>query len=621
MSQTDENQTPLLDRIHAENLTELARKRFAYHLSDAELRVLRDSAISRDPYQPQTNAPRPEIRPELVRWLASDPEAVPFIDPKGIRVLGITLPRVLNLAHCHITVPLDFRVSTIKGGINLQSAVTRDIYLWDCSVEGAVEADGIDAHGPIFLRGSRFSGEVRLGGAQVKGDLDCRGAKLVVEEENALDADGAEIGGNVFLIDGFESSGTIRLHGAQIKGDLDCTGAKLDVKEGDALFAECAVIGGNVLLSESFTSSGTIRLPGARINGDFDCRGARLKVEEGDALVAYGAEIGGNVLMSGGFECSGRIWLLGARIGGLLTFWGAQVAKVECRNLQISTDLFWIGIRKTIYTSLDLTGVKVKNLREDKASWPDQGHLHLDGLVYEEVTLHRQPTTSDIERGRLTEELELNVKERVGWLMLQPEKRRTEADPWMQLSKHLEGKGNRKGAKHVVYRYRCLLAKENSLPAWRWLRIFLKIWHIAFALLEEVPLRICWSIALTLALGTLIFAGADRSGAMFPSVQIQPNAILPDGRVKLLSIHYPPFQPLVYTLENAVPLVKLGMDEKWMPDPKHDPVPWFPLVCWLNWLKWFNSYWFLMVSRWGLILGGWVQATILAASVADRFRK
>src|ERR1039457_2203616 len=90
MSQTDENQTPLLDRIHAENLTELARKRFAYHLSDAELRVLRDSAISRDPYQPQTNAPRPEIRPELVRWLASDPEAVPFIDPKGIRDSAIS---------------------------------------------------------------------------------------------------------------------------------------------------------------------------------------------------------------------------------------------------------------------------------------------------------------------------------------------------------------------------------------------------------------------------------------------------------------------------------------------------------------------------------------------------
>ena len=81
------------------------------------------------------------------------------------------------------------------------------------------------------------------------------------------------------------------------------------------------------------------------------------------------------------------------------------------------------------------------------------------------------------------------------------------------------------------------------------------------------------------------------------------------------------FQPFVYTLENAVPLVKLGMDGKMDQDPKHDPMPWFPQVGWLDGLKWFNSYWFLMLSRWGLIVGGWVQATILAASVADRFRK
>src|ERR1039458_6661819 len=218
MSEADENQetlphptpTPLLDHIRTEELTKLARKRFAERLADAELKVLSDSAVSCDPYQPQTNAPRPEIRPELVRWLASDPEAVPFIDPKGIRVLDITLPSVPNLAHCHITIPLDFRRSTIKGEINLQSAVTRDIYLWDCSVEGAVEADGIDARGPIFLRDSHFCGEVRLGGAQVKGDLDCRGTKLAVEEGNALDADSAEICGNVFLSGEFESSGTIR---------------------------------------------------------------------------------------------------------------------------------------------------------------------------------------------------------------------------------------------------------------------------------------------------------------------------------------------------------------------------------------------------------------------------
>ena len=47
----------------------------------------------------------------------------------------------------------------------------------------------------------------------------------------------------------------------------------------------------------------------------------------------------------------------------------------------------------------------------------------------------------------------------------------------------------------------------------------------------------------------------------------------------------------------------------------------FPQASWLDGLKWLNSYGFLVWSRWGLIVWGWVQATILAASVADQFRK
>jgi hypothetical protein len=59
--------------------------------------VLRDSASYVDPDLHETNAPQPAIRPEFVRWLASDPEAVDFIAPKGLRVFGVTLPYTLDL--------------------------------------------------------------------------------------------------------------------------------------------------------------------------------------------------------------------------------------------------------------------------------------------------------------------------------------------------------------------------------------------------------------------------------------------------------------------------------------------------------------------------------------------
>jgi hypothetical protein len=65
--------------------------------SIASLRVLRDSASSLDQYLPQPDAPRPTIRSEFVRWLATDPEAATYIDPKGLRAYGITLPGRLDL--------------------------------------------------------------------------------------------------------------------------------------------------------------------------------------------------------------------------------------------------------------------------------------------------------------------------------------------------------------------------------------------------------------------------------------------------------------------------------------------------------------------------------------------
>jgi hypothetical protein len=335
------------------------------------------------------------------------------------------------------------------------------------------------------------------------------------------------------------------------------------------------------------------------------------------------AQIGGGVLLRSGFEAEGTIRLVNARIDGQLDFRGAKVEEVYCRNLQIGTDLLWMGMREAKKATLNLIGVKLKNLRDDERSWPEAEKLVLDGLVYEEITL--QESVEYIENNpKLPKELPLDVKQRIYWLNLMPKDQLAEPQPWMQLRDLLERKGDRKGAKYVLFRFRCLQA-QRSWILWRWLRI-------AFAWLEENPLRIGLFIALTVALGTLVFAGSVRSGAMIETIKTQPNMIAtyeesskgtarnPDQSNKPISLHYTSFQPFIYTLENAVPLVKLGMDERWMPDLQHQPQPWCR-ISWLGWLKWFNSYGFLVWSRWLLILSGWFQATVLAAALADRFRK
>jgi hypothetical protein len=604
---------PLLDKTREEKLIDLAKACFDPPPTGAEEKVLRDSASSLDQYLPKADAPRPTIRSEFVRWLATDPEAATYIDPKGLRAYGITLPGKLDLQSCRILVTLDFRQCTMKSEIDLLSAETRGIWFLDSLLDRGIRADGIDVDGPLFLRGSSFSGEIRLLGAKIKGVLDCIGAKLQVTEGNALSADAAEIGGGVFLRESFESCGTIRLLGAKIKGDLSCSGAKLQVKEGNALVADGAEFGGSIFLNEDFESSGTIRLPGAKIKGDLECSGSKLNVADGDALTANGAEIGGNVFLCKAFESRGTIGLQSAKIGGDLAFLGAKTTKVDCTNLRLSGDMFWMRIQNSGETFLILSGATLKNLYDDRESWPHSENLILDGLTYQELTHHGPPSAEQIMSHSSGPELPFNVEERIKWLILQPEKAREKPQPWIQLRDLLERKGDRKGAKYVLFRFRCLQA-QKSWTFWRWLRI-------AFAWLEEAPIRICWSIAFTLTVGTMIFAGAFSSGAMLASVQIQPNAVLSNGESKNLSAHYPLSQSFLYTLENAVPLVKLGMDEKWMPDPKHKPQPWFPQFRWLDWLGWFNSYWFLVVSRVLLICLGWFHAGVLGAALLRRFKE
>jgi len=308
----------------------------------------------------------------------------------------------------------------------------------------------------------------------------------------------------------------------------------------------------------------------------------------------------------------------------------------------------------------------VKNLRDDRESWPERGKLDLDGLVYEELTLHDSSSKGNIKAGHYAPELPLKAKERIEWLMLQHSGCRTEPQPWMQLRDLLERKGDHKGAKYVLFRLRRLQAKEEKQPALRWIRrkprqslrvaknlcksrrgmrhawaflrtlicsvaillswtkkspirILLSYWRIAFAWVEENPFRIGWSIAATLLIGTCIFTWGGSNKAMIETVRSLPNAVTDNGKVKPISPHYPKYQPFIYTLENAVPPVKLGMDDKWAPDPS-------PEFCraWLPRFPWFyfiSTYGVLVFSRWALIVWGWVQATVLVAALAERFKK
>ncbi len=101
------------------------------------------------------------------------------------------------------------------------------------SIGSALGADGATFGGGIFINnGFHAEGEVRFSRAQVRGDLDCSGgtfhngtSQIGGSESAALNADGINVSGSIFLR-GIHCEGEVRLPRAKVEADIDCGGAK-----------------------------------------------------------------------------------------------------------------------------------------------------------------------------------------------------------------------------------------------------------------------------------------------------------------------------------------------------------------------------------------------------------
>jgi len=214
----------------------------------------------------------------------------------------------------------------------------------------ALELRDAEIRGSVSLQpGFVADGGLRLMNARIEGDLRASGARLLAGEQDALQGQGAAIGGSVLLrafdtaeaIHRFTAKGRVSLMGARIGGDLSCVGTALDGGGGDALNAQGAEIKGSVHLrawdgkdgTHRFTAKGPVSLMGARIGGTLDCDGTELDGGGGVALNAQRAEVTGSVLLRAWdgkdgthrFTAKGLVSLMGARIGGDLSCGGAAL--------------------------------------------------------------------------------------------------------------------------------------------------------------------------------------------------------------------------------------------------------------------------------------------------------
>jgi hypothetical protein len=589
----------------AEALTALANPRFP-NLSQAEHRLLRaapkgefavcgpsknDDDPANDPAK-ANNKPEAggwgadrEIRADLIRWLCTDPEAIKTVDPRGVRVYAAKISGGLDLSYATVPLPLLLCRCNLANSSDFQR-VKLPLLDLNGTYARSINMDGANVTGSIFLVRLKVEGEVRLIGAQIGGNLECDTAILKSPGGSALSADSADIRGNVFLRAGFSAAGEVDLLGAQIGGDLDCGGGTFENPGGAALKADRANIKGAVFLKYNFSSEGEVRLIGAQIGGNLECDTAILKNAGGLALNADSADIKGNVFLRDNFSAEGAVRLNAAHITGTLEI-------IAWKNA-------WPAI-------LDLTGAAVGYFLDEKKSWPNKGNLGLDGFVYRVIAVG--PT---------------DARSRLAWLDLQPG---FKPQPYRQLAKFLREQGDDDGAKQVLFELeRRTRAEDRSKLPYSPARLF----QATDDLISEstvgygiYPGRAAWFLGGITILSWIVHRRAELARAMAPTEEDAYKEFRDsDGHTPA---HYPPFNPFIYSLENCLPLVKFGQDDRWQPDPNPRSLATAPAPA--RWSRsWFKELWFvptwalsppaLRWFRWFMIAAGWFLATFFVAAVS-----
>jgi hypothetical protein len=325
------------------------------------------------------------------------------------------------------------------------------------------------------------------------------------------------------------------------------------------------------------------------IDGSLDCSGGQFRGGD-DALSVIEATIRGDANFQQGFTINGVVELPRAQIDRGLSFnharfIGSGENGVTAERSTINETLYWVDITRTPRTELDLTNTHVGSLWDDSLSWPARGRLLVNGFVYGAISGGPADAQSRLE-----------------WLARQPSGYRPQ--PYGQLARVLRDHDSDVGAVDVM------IADENA----RWRESGLgwgeRLWR---GMLDATigygyrPMRALWWILSFVALGAMMFGWGYRGRAITPT-----DLAAYDGFVKSgdLPRHYPPFNSVIYSLENFLPLVDLHQGTYWRPNPHHGSGGQQRALSG-RLLRWY---------LWAHILAGWILTPLLAAGLSGLVR-
>lgn len=387
----------------------------------------------------------------------------------------------------------------------------------------ALNADNLTVDRHIFCNGLRnrpftATGEIRLLGANIGGQLSMRCANLAHPRETALTADLMTVGQGMQCMDDFRSDGEVRLVGAHISGQLLINNAHLNNPDMVALNAAQVTVDGDMSCGMGFTAAGRIVLEGAHIGKRLFFSDATLT--DPGRLYAASLTVGGDMFCTPGFTAADTVSLPGASIGGELNLLGASLADDSELALDIGAASIQT-LRMPVERPegiVDFTNATVGVLIDDEKSWPDV--LWLRGFTYERLG-----------------NAEVKPRARLRWVKRHPG--RFTPQLYDQLAKVYQSAGDDPAARTVA------VAKQ-----WRRRRPFDPLnwlWYATVGYGYRTWLAGIWLAAL-MGLGTWIFSKA------YPAHMIA------------ISDHPSAFHAAAYAFDILVPVIGLGQKTAWQPE-------------------------------------------------------
>lgn len=587
------------------------------------------------------------VRAGFLRFLLLGCDHNTPLHEQGVRLKGAWVEGELNMENTATVSAINCSACTFNKPLMLRrSTLLIGLFLIGSEVPG-IQGDGLVTTGGVFLRDDfKATGEVRLLGAQISGNLECRKAQFDGKVGDALSADGAVIKGDVFLNNGFQATGTVRLLGAQIGGDLDCDKGLFDGKEGNALSADGAVINGSVFLRDGFQAAGTVRLLSAQINGNLECGAGLFDGKEGNALFADGAVIKRSVFLRNRFKAAGTVRLLGAQIGGDLDCNKGQFDDkgddALCADgMRVTGGFFFRNLASPV-NRVSLASASVGVLADDADAWGSD--VVLDDFTYGSIG-GGAPTNAAARLAWLDKQLPAMSGQSGAGTDFRPQ-------PWKHLQKVLREMGHAEDARQVAIALEDRLRHADLIGQspphwWQWwkrcYRVLTRGFHYGFRLLTGYgyrPMRLMvWMLLVWLGCaGFYWFAALPPNDAFAPSNPLvfhneAYKACVPGTReanaefaklpkddpvagagnwylCETLREEYTGFSPLAYSLDVILPLVDLQQQKDWGPMiPTPQAHPWDE----------FRERGIKHLTRlvlWFETLFGWVASLLLVAIVS-----